>query len=151
MNTLTALQQVVDANLDLLGIKINQRELWLESGEMVPGSNKENENGLHVLDLEYRLVLAVDEISNRTSGLLILLVWNFIKSLDREGLGQPSFSVDPNDEKNSDVEINFNVRDPMNLVPVQNSPVFINGQPMGFGDGSLNTAETLAGVHVNAG
>jgi len=150
MNSLNALQSVIDDNLPLLSIQHPQRELWLEQGRLVPGSNKTDERGFHALDLEYRLVLAVDQLPRQHASLLALLVHQFVGTLDREGgLNPPDIEVHPNDERTADVEITVDVRDPVHLVEVQHSPIEFNGKKWGFGEGSLAIADQLGGVHVN--
>ena len=148
MNHMNALQQQIDDYRRLLGIQCEQREIWLENGALKPGSFKQSDSGLHLLDLEYRLVLAIERLHNDQAGLLILLVYQFSTTVDREGLEDISFSVDSNDEHTVDVEFSMGVREPVYVVPVDNSPIIFDGQQWGFGDGSINVAEVLAGVTV---
>ena len=51
--------------------------------------------------------------------------------------------------KSLDVEITFGVRDAVNLVEVENSPIEMNGKKWGFGEGGLDVAGSLANLGVN--
>ncbi len=146
MKTLTAWAALINANRDLLGIKAEQEDTWLENAEIQPGSNKETEQGLHYLDFEYRVATVIERLPQECGGLLILLAYQFVNTLgERDGLDWPSMSVTALDSgKYVDVEVTFDARDPVYLVPVENSPIEINGQPMGFGPGGWNIAEAAA-------
>ena len=150
MNKMTELQELIDTQAALLGITSNQREVWLENGELKPGSNKQTEAGLHLLDLEYRLNLAIEDLHNDSAGLLVLLVHQFAWPLQQEDLEGVSYSVAPNDNETVDVEFSLGVREPVYVVPVDNSPIEFNGQKWGFGDSSFAIAEVFAGVSAQS-
>jgi len=154
MKTLQDYKALIIANLDLLNISKNQIEIFAENGEIKPGSNKENELGLHYLDFEYRLTLEIEEMPAESLALLSLLTLQFVNNIyDRDELDEIRFEYETNDlEKSIDIEINFGVRDPVYLVPVDtgySSPISMNGKMWGLGNGVLNVAESLAGLHVN--
>lgn len=143
MKTLSAWNAYINENRDMLGLLPEQAECWLENGEIVPGSNKETEAGLHYLDFEYRVATAIERIPTECGGLLILLVYQFVNTLgERDGLDWPSISVTSLDSgRYADVEITFDARDAIYLVEVENSPIEINGKKMGFGAGGWTFAE----------
>ena len=144
-----ALQELIDENLPLLSIKIEQRELWIENGVIEAGSNEQTELGLNWLDTVYDLVLAVDDLENVNSSLLMLLVHRFVSDLGDNKMGPLDFTVSPNDETTLDVEFRVRVRESLHLVPVENSPIEIRGQKMGFGDSEFTVAESLGSIDVN--
>ncbi|QQD22289.1 hypothetical protein GJQ54_11150 [Oceanospirillaceae bacterium ASx5O] len=142
MKTLSAWQAKIEQVKGLLGIKSEQAEVWLENAEIVPGSSKDTEDGLHYLDFEYRAVLYIERLPQEVGGLLILLAHQFVNGLgERDGLEAPTMSIIALDSgRYVDVELTFGVRDPVHIVPVENSPIVINGQPMGFAPGAWNIA-----------
>lgn len=152
MKTLTAWDEYLSQNRDLLGIKPEQAECWLENAEIVPGGNKETEHGLHYLDFEYRVATVIERLPQEVGGLLILLAYQFVNTLgERDGLDWPSMSVTALDDgKFVDVEITYDARDAIYLVPVENSPIEINGQKMGFGPGGWSIAEAAQISAANA-
>lgn len=145
MKTLTAWLNRVEGVCDLLGIKASQCEVWMENAEIVPGSHKDTEDGLHYLDFEYRAALYIERLPQEVGGLLILLAHEFVNRLgERDGLEAPTMSIIALDGgRYVDVEVTFGVRDPVYIVPVENSPIIIHGQPMGFAPGAWSIADTF--------
>lgn len=145
MKTMNEFLAMLDAQKTLLGIKPRQFDVWIENSVLVPGSNKETELGLHYMDFEYRLSCMIERLPSANGGLLCLLVHQFVNSIDdRHELESVSVDISDNDGKTVDAEITFGVRDPFYLVPVENSPIVIDGVKMGFGEGGLDVAEVVS-------
>lgn len=155
MRTLQAFKTEIKNNLTLLSLSENQIEFFTENGQIKKGSNKETADGLHFFDFEYRLALQIEEMKDDNVAILSLLVMQFVNNLnlDDNEFNDINFDVDVNElEKSVDVEITFNVRDSIYLVPVTapaTSPINIGGKMWGLGAGSIDTAETLAEIYVN--
>ncbi len=143
MKTQTAFENNILENISLLGITENQFELMGESGKIKPGSNKENEGGeLHYLNFEYRQVLIIENMPMRSLALLTLLAHKFVNDLeDRHNLDETEIEwSDHTIGESLDIEITFGVREPVNLVPVDNSPINFAGKMWGFPDGEALNA-----------
>ncbi|MEY8251737.1 MAG: hypothetical protein RPR91_05070, partial [Colwellia sp.] len=123
-------ETLLETNQGLLGIKHDQWEITGESGQLLPGSNKETNFGLHYLDFEYRLFIEIENFPAKHFALLTLLVHQFVNGLgEREGLENVGIEFGPHNKgKSLDVEITFGVRDAVNLVEVENSPIEMNGK-----------------------
>jgi len=134
MKTQTAFHNILKSNLALLGMSENQFQLSGESGKLKPGSNKETEEGLHYLDFEYRQVCLIEEMPMDSLALLTLLAHKFVNDLeDRHNLDETDIEwADHTIGESLDVEITFGVREPVNLVPVENSPIEFSGKKWGF-------------------
>lgn len=144
MNTMNEFVSMLDAQKSLLCIKKRQFDVWIENSVIVPGSNKETDLGLHYMDFEYRLSCMIERLPSASGGLLCLLVHQFVNNIeDRHDLESVSVDLSDNDGKTVDAEITFGVRDPFHLVPVENSPIVIDGVKMGFGEGGLDVAEVV--------
>lgn len=148
MKTLNDFESLINENLKLLGVGKNQIEIFAEAGQVIEGGNQETEQGLHYGDIEYRLVLEVENLPNGSFALLCLLVKRFVDLLERENLAAIGLDFSPhNIGKSQDIEITFGVRDALYLVEVQNSPIEFNGKKWGFGAGGLDVAEALGAVN----
>ncbi|CCK75047.1 hypothetical protein OLEAN_C08710 [Oleispira antarctica RB-8] len=143
MKTMNDFLAMLDEQKSLICIRRKQFDVWIESSVIVPGSNKETEDGFHYMDFEYRLCCMIERLPAAQGGLLCLLVHQFVNGLDRHELETVSVDISDNDGKTVDAEINFGVRDPFYLVPVENSPIVIDGVKMGFGEGGLDVAEVV--------
>ena len=134
-----------------MGIEKDQWEITGEGGQILPGSNKETEQGLHFLDFEFRLFIEIENFPAKHFALLTLLVHQFVNGLgERDDLESVGIEFGPHNRgKSLDVEITFGVRDAVNLVEVENSPIEMNGKTWGFGEGGLDVAGSLAGMNVN--
>jgi hypothetical protein len=152
MKTQTEFENVIDQNLVLLGIEKNQLEILGEGGQVQPGSHKENEQGLHYLDFEYRQVLMVENMPIGSLALLTLICQQFINNLgERDQLESMGVEFGPHTQgKSLDIEITFGVRDPVHLVEVTNSPIEFGGKKWGFGDATFYVAGDLDALNVNA-
>lgn len=145
MKTMNDFLVMIEEQKSLIGIEREQFDVWIENSVVVPGSNKETELGFHYLDFEYRMSCMIERLPSAKGGLICLLVHQFVTGIyDRENLEALSIDLSENDEKTVDAEITFGVRDPFYLVPVENSPIVIDGVKMGFGEGQLDVAEVIA-------
>lgn len=148
MKTLNDFENLINENLKLLGVGKNQVEIFAEAGQVLEGGNQETENGLHYADVEYRLVLDIENLPNGSFALLCLLAKRFVDSLDRDNLAKIEMDFSPhNIGQSQDIEITFGVRDALHLVEVQKSPIEFNGKKWGFGAGGLDVAESLGSVN----
>ena len=144
MKTMTRWQQYIKENLTYLGVDETHVEVWTENGKPVSGGMHDTPDGMRYIDFEYRLATAVDEMPAEVGGLLIAMAYHFVDGLDRAELEEIDIDISPLDEgRLVNVEITFGVRDPIFLEPVQNSPIVINGQKMGFSPGSWNVATNM--------
>lgn len=143
MKTQTAFQNILNENLSLLGMSENQIELSGENGKIKPGSNKgTGDGGLHYLNFEYRQVLVIENMPMASLALLTLLAHKFVNDLeDRHNLDETEIEwSDHNIGESLDIEITFGVREPVNLVPVENSPIEFAGKKWGFANGEVLNA-----------
>lgn len=148
MKTLNEFERMISENLGLLGIGKNQFEIFAEAGQVLEGGNQETETGFHYADIEYRLVLDIENLPNGSFALLCLLVKRFVDLLERNNLAAIEMDFSPhNIGQSQDVEITFGVRDALHLVEVENSPIVFNGKKWGFGEGGLDVAETLGTIN----
>lgn len=150
MKTFNDFETLIHSNLALLGIGKEQLEIFSDGGSVLPGSNHETEHGLHYLDIEYRLVLDIENMPGPSFGLLCLLVKRFVDGLDRDELKEIEMDFTPHDRGVTvDTQFSFGVRDPIHLVEVQESPIVFGGKKWGFGEGGLDVAESLRTVSAN--
>jgi hypothetical protein len=151
MKTQTDFESLINQNLNLLDIEKNQIEIFGEGGQVQPGSNKENEQGLHYLDFEYRQILVIENMPIQSLALLTLISHYFVNGLgDRDGLESLGIEFGPHNQGQSlDIEITFGVREPVYLVEALNSPIEFGGKKWAFGEHTFFIADQLANFNVN--
>jgi hypothetical protein len=143
MKTLKKLQDLIDNNKELLNINIEKRHCFMENGVISRGANKEDENGFHYIDHNFRLMLQVEQMPSQSGPLLMLLVQQFVNALKGDDQKEWSIEIDVNEDyKTVDVEIGFDVTEPHYLVEVNESPIEINGKKMGYGTHNFDVAES---------
>lgn len=152
MKTQNQLEAYLKQNFALLKIGKNQLEITGEDGQIEDGSNKESELGLHYIDLVYRQVIGIENMPQTSLALLTLLLKQFVHSLgERDDLDKLNIEWSPHNlDKSLDIEITFGVREPIYLVPVENSPIEFGGKKWGFGEADFFVASGLANLDANS-
>ncbi|MDP2548893.1 phage tail protein [Oceanobacter sp. 4_MG-2023] len=151
MQTLDSLAALIHDNRQLLGITRQGYDLWIDSGTIEPGSNRETERGLHFCDYRYRLALSIDAMHGHRGGLLLAMLHNWETSLSREvraDLDEPQIITSTATKNRGgrilQVEYTLDVRDGIYLTRDSNGPVQAIGDRWTFGEHTLNIAEAIS-------
>ena len=145
MKTLNALNELIYQNRKVLGVSLNSFDVFMESGTLEAGTNKEDDNGLHYADYRYQLALQIENMHADRGGILLVLLHQWVTALDNRGdLNAPDILTTVLTGQKLDVEMTLEVRDPVYLTPDASGPIVIRGQGYSFGDHVLNVAEKVS-------
>jgi hypothetical protein len=144
MKTLNSLNELIYQNRKVLNVSLNSFDVFMESGKLEAGSNKEDDNGLHYADYRYQLALQIENMHADRGGILLVLLHQWVTALEyRSDLDAPDIVTTVLTGQKLDVEMTLEVRDPIYLTRDDEGPIVIRGQKYSFGDHVLNVAESV--------
>ncbi len=144
MKTLNSLNELIYQNRKVLGISLNSFDVFMESGTLEAGTNKEDENGLHYADYRYQVALQIENMHADRGGNLLVLLHQWVTALEnRDDLNAPDILTTALTGQKLDVEMTLEVRDPIYLTRSDDGPIVIRGKRYSFGAHVLNVAESV--------
>lgn len=128
----------------------NQIESWMEDARLVPEGKNETVGiddmvGVNLAYMDYNAVFFIENFSSNNPALLLALViaWLMENDPDRDSDMDPTFEIDPIDDKHDDVEIKMPFKEKLQIKLDPNGKIFLDGKFWSLAEPDIKTAEEI--------
>jgi len=127
----------------------NQIDSWIEDARLIPEGKTETVGtddmvGVNLAYMDYNAVFLIENFSGNPTLLLALVAaWLMQNNPDRDSDEDPTFEIDPIDDKYDDVEIKLPFKEKLQIKLDPNGKIHFEGETWSLAEPVIETAEDI--------